>query len=227
MKKLNGSAWSMSFTKNLVEVIVMKKFLGLLAILMMISSSCLAMTFSQPVKLGSASATDATFNVYKVEGAIKNRNGISKFGSDEDSIYFYQRPATTKYCYGGDNMSKTFQFTSAYGCDFTQIKSDISITFYMVHEWEFSFAGEKYILLGKLSDGSWVKYFDTRDLTEKYFGKPKVRDQIPYYKTWHCDGDTVVIVYQRIKDKKFVNEGEFRFKWDNKAQWFGVEQVIY
>ena len=28
-------------------------------------------------------------------------------------------------------------------------------------------------------------------------------------------------------DKISEPEGEFRFKWDDKAQWFGVEQIVY
>ena len=199
----------------------MKKIfvLGVVLSVLFVAQSAFAMTFSQPVKLGSASAKDATFYVYEVKGATKNADGIAKFGNDKDAIYFYQRPATTKYCYGGEELNKTFPFTSAYGCEFTQIKTDGGITFYMVHEWEFDIRGEKYILLGKLSDGTWIKYFDTRDITKKYFGTLRGG-----YTDWHCNEGTFIISYKIYSPEA---KGEFRFKWDEAAQWFGVEQVVY
>ena len=205
----------------------MKKFLVILGALMIFSSNCFAMTFSQPVELGSASATDASFYTYETKGAKYNKNGIAKFGDGIDAIWFYQRPATTQYCYGGSSLDKTFPFLSAYGCEFYRIKTDDKLTLYMVHEWQFDITGEKYILLGRRADGVFVKYFDTSELNKNYFSKPKTRADVPCYTGWNCKGDEISVIYQRMKDRKFVNEGEFRFKWDDKAQWFGIEQVVY
>ena len=189
------------------------------------------MKFSQPVKLGNASSVDASFDVYKIEGGTQVRDGVSKFGSGEDSIYFFQSPAVEKnhygmgrsYAYGSKNLENTFLFLSAYGCEFTQIKTDENLTLYMVHEWEFDIRGEKYILLGRLSDGSFVKYFDSRDLKSKYFGESTRRADVPGFSKWYCEGDTVVLEYKRYSG----NGGEFRFKWDDAAQWFSIEQIVY
>ena len=187
------------------------------------------MTFSQPTKLGSASATDASFYTYETKGATYNKNGIAKFGDGNDAIWFYQRPAATQYCYGGSSLDKTFPFLSAYGCEFTQIKTSSRLILYMVHEWEFDIRGEKYILLGMQSDGKWVKYFDTRDIKKKYFGESTTRNNTPCFVRWQSSGNTITVVYQRVNSntKRLTDEGEFRFKWDDAAQWFGVEQVVY
>ena len=99
----------------------------------------------------------------------------------------------------------------------------------MVHEWEFEIRGESYILLGMQSDGKWVKYFDTRDIKKKYFREATARKDIPCFVRGQSKGDTISVVYQRVNSntKRLADEGEFRFKWDDGAQWFGIEQVVY
>ena len=199
----------------------MKNFFALLVMIMAMTSTCFAMTFSQPVKLGSIIEDPGAQTRYKISRATNDKDGIAKFGNGEDAIYFHHNNTRN---YGGKDLNNTFPFESAYGCDFTRIKTDSELTFYMIHEWEYDFTGEKYILLGRRKDGTWVKYFDTRDLTKIYFDKPKNRNEAPGYAKWYCVGDTIVVEYTRGPSKK---EGEFRFKWDDAAQWFGVKQVVY
>lgn len=209
--------------------LIMSRVIVVLIGLLMMPLTCFAMTFSQPIKIGSAGAVDASFDVYEIKGAFYSRDGVSKLGDKDDFICFYQRPATTNFSYGVIDINNTFPFLSYYGCDFTQIKTTDDITFYMIHEYQADITGEAYILLGNTRNGKWFKYFDTRDLTKKYFGKIKTRYQHPCYTSWYCNGDMIAVVYQRMNERShgFVNEGEFRFKWDEAAQWFGVEQIVY
>ena len=38
----------------------------------------------------------------------------------------------------------------------------------------------------------------------------------------------MIIEYNRnYIQQGYIKEGEFRFKWDEAAQWFDVEQVVY
>lgn len=46
------------------------------------------------------------------------------------------------------------------------------------------------------------------------------------YKKPTCKGDTIVIQYCRLRSSDTM-EGEIRLKWDEKAQWFGIEKIIY
>ena len=219
----------------------MKKFFGILAILMILSSNCFAMTFSQPEKIGYIADYSEVDGGYEIHGATYNdgiikarkknvattnlyMNGTARFGDGEDAIYFHYKNARN---YGGKDISNTFKFLSAYGCEFYRIKTDNKLTLYMVHEWQFDLTGEKYVLLGRRADGVFVKYFDTSEFTKNYFSKPNTRADVPCYTEWNCNGDEISVIYQRMKDRKFVNEGEFRFKWDDKAQWFGIKQVVY
>ena len=43
-----------------------------------------------------------------------------------------------------------------------------------------------------------------------------------------CRDDTIVVVYRRWHWSGVSEpEGEIHFFWDGKAQWFGVDQVVY
>lgn len=63
-----------------------KKILGTVLAAMFLCGGAEAMRFSQPVEIGSATATDAGFNTYEIKGAIHSQEGISIFGHDLDAI---------------------------------------------------------------------------------------------------------------------------------------------
>ena len=85
-----------------------------------------------------------------------------------------------------------------------------------------------YFIIGKRQDNVWVKYIDIPDITKRYFGK----NRLISYSHPVIKNDTIIFEHSMINQKpggrlEFVKAGEFRFKWDDAAQWFGVEQVVY
>ena len=65
-------------------------------------------------------------------------------------------------------------------------------------------------------DGKWIKFFDTLDM----------RKQIPseyYIENFYADDDTIIFVYKKWQEENFC---ELRYKWNEAADWFGVE-IIY
>ena len=171
--------------------------------------------------------------------------GIACFGNGDKALYMHYdcsqvggREYWEAYSpkFGDKNAKNTVALQAGEGTSVkvSQIKNDSDITLYLLCE-EGSVAGTtNYVLLGRRPDGVFVKYFDMEDINIKYFGLQKNKYgttmgmKSPYYKKFYCQGDTMVIEYGRYHGKRgFVNEGEFRFKWDEKAQWFSVEQVIY
>ena len=107
-----------------------------------------------------------------------------------------------------------------------QIKNNNGITLWLIFEKGPAEGKTNYILLGVLKNGKWVKYFDTREITKKFFGEKLGIINTPCYKKLYCNGDKIIIDYNIYKlDKGFIKAGEFRLKWDEKAQWFGIEQV--
>ena len=206
----------------------MKKFLVLLMMFLMITSNCFAMTFSQTVEIGSLvfppekgvlvkGASYSTLNQFgKWQGeSLYNNIGVLRWGNESNGIYY----VFDKYPphFGGKN--KNFPVNVMVETYINQIKNDGNVIIYLIkNDGHASFA-RSYVLLGKRSDGEWVKYFDTNELVKKYFGANRMVLDNAY-----CQGNTIII---KCKDVKNAYIGEFRFKWDDKAQWFGVEHVGY
>lgn len=212
--------------------------------LLMISSNCFAMMFSQPVKVGSIGVMNLegfSFNGAMANNGISMQNrrgrqlfsqGVVRFGNGRDALFFHYNYGTLEKNYkdfimafGSDNISNTVN-VSIKTAKIFQIKSDSGITFYSVND-SYDLPEEfMYTLLGRRADGKWVKYFDTNELVKKYFGA----NQSYWLKELNVSGDTIIIYYElfsRGNYKNPVGRGEFRFKWDDKAQWFSIEQVIY
>ena len=125
---------------------------------------------------------------------------------------------------GSENIQNTIPVASHINGPLYCIKSDGGIIFYMIHTGYDIHEDDGYIIFGKCQDGRFVKYFDTNNLRENYFG-----DYLSI--AWgdiSFQGDIIKIVYEkRTSGYNYTQIGEFRFKWDDKAQWFGIQQVIY
>ena len=232
----------------------MKKFFGLLVMLMMIASNCLAMTFSQPVKLGGIGfPTQSPYRYYFVDGATYNsgkpyvetpqlaekrtnyKEGIAVFGEDKSALYCKyilalapSKSDAWKYAikFGGKNnyiISTESQYKKIY-----RIDTDEGLTVYSIVRISGS---ERINIIGRQNDGKWVSYIDSKTLSDKFFGGNeayKASDGVHYDEPQFLN-DTIIIPYNfsSVMGRNSVSKGEFRFKWDDKAQWFGIEQVIY
>ena len=229
----------------------MKKFFGILAILMILSSNCFAMIFSQPINTGGSimfmqagggmRITNATYN----DGDFyrNNRNmygkGMARFGNGEDALYVhynaYNISNDDKVYFGGKDMRNTVPIESfVFGEEIFKITTNESITFYMIHT-SYDLPDETWwTLIGRRKDGVWVKYFESAEIEKKYFSSHGNvwEGQSICCDNFRVNGDTIIIEYSRYhknlgKHGNLIKEGEFRFKWDDSAQWFGVEQVVY
>ena len=235
----------------------MNRILILLTGFFLIAVNCFAMKLEQPVEIGKVSFTPPGYfeivgatshngtpfpqeyiksshlDTRKVQ-PIYNR-GFAIFGSGSDAICLYYdsgeyRPTAGKnriYAKFGDkNINNTIETGAGIPTHINLIKTDSGITFYLLLNIDESgLVGRTHTLLGKRSDGVFVKYFNTYDLKRQYFGR--ARDI--FFSDYRIEGDTIIIGYQRrdSANSRFVDAGEFRFKWDESAQWFGIEQVIF
>lgn len=170
--------------------------------------------------------------------------GIAKYGSGYDALYAHYNAYNIRndaYIHFGDkNINNTIPISAfIFGEEIFKIDTDSGITFYMIHT-SYDLPDETWwTLIGRRKDGVWVKYFDTDSITVKYFGESA---RAGYANVWqgksiccdnfHVNGNTIVIEYSRYHKNagqrgNLVKEGEFRFKWDDAAQWFGVEHIVY
>lgn len=221
----------------------MKKILGLTLMLIFIASNCLAMTFSQPEKIGGIGFPVQTpYRYYLVNGASYNsgtpyteqyngkityKEGIAVFGNGEKALYCqYVHALNWKYAFkfGGKNnyvIAIDSQYKKIY-----KIDTDEGLTLYLI---ERNSGSERINIIGRQKDGKWVSYIDSEKLSQIYFeGKEayKSNDGVHYYSP-QVKSDSIVIPYKFQLNHNIINSGEFRFKWDEAAQWFGIEKVDY
>lgn len=193
----------------------MKKILFCLtSMLLIITSNCFAMSFSQPVKIGEIGYrgrldfTGATsikdYSIVKRQGLYGK--GIARFGN---SLYLYfnteyydQNFKSAKSLqdrinlqnkvsrFGGADVKNSVPiFVFAGGTEIYQIKNDSGIELYLTKSG--TGAGDGFEVFGTTKEGKWVKYFDTSDAV-KNFGIP--RDE--WFSGFFTFGDTIIIQYQ-------------------------------
>lgn len=225
-------------------VLIVKKILSLLVlILLTISSNCFAITFSQPVKIGAIVYANMGGFVFKQvshnDGTLRNDrgsiqrkaydHGVARFSEGSDALYLhytaYKNANERGFSkFGASDIDNTINVNIMIP-EIFKITSNEGITLYAIND-SYDLPEEfTYTLIGRRKDGKWVKYFDTNDITAKYFGKSGY-----WLKNFIVNGDNISIYYELYSKGYYRNpigRGEFRFKWDDKAQWFGVEQIKY
>ena len=233
----------------------MKKiFVAVVVSLLFVAQTALAMTFQQPVKVGrvsipiqrggyglvieGATYNDGSYFRKYIKDSIGYDKGLAKFGDGDDALFFHYNYGATfensksnfvsksHFKFGDKNVSNTIaDIGVGSGGEILQIKTDEGITFYSIR---FMYQTSDLTLIGRRKDGKWVKYIHSKDISKMYFGgKDGYREPNGViYEQVTVQGDTLIMQYSRFETyRKF--EGEFRFKWNEAAQWFGVEQIIY
>ncbi|MBR3722494.1 MAG: hypothetical protein IKN12_06970 [Selenomonadaceae bacterium] len=89
-----------------------------------------------------------------------------------------------------------------------------------------------YTIIGRRKDGTFVKYIDTRDLSMRYFGNDNkhgdTKGFIVYGDPLYINGDEISVdCYHYNGGNNFPGQKicRFRFRWNEQAQWFSVEQL--
>ena len=215
-----------------------KKILCCCALLTFIPMSCWAIQLSQPQELGvfyraqggagGMVINNATFNngdfytKYRKNNKSSFGKGIAIFGSGDDALYLhYNLYANYDAKIGGKKANNTISVVAGGRNIIYKVRSNEGITFFPVHQGDGII--DFYTVFGRLKDGKFIKFFDTEDVVRNYLGFRK--DYFIMFTNFVVQGDTLIMPYREVKSGKIV--GEFRFKWDDKAQWFGVEHVVY
>lgn len=215
----------------------MRKILGLMMfICLLFSGNCFAMQFLQPIEIGAVGIMQSGGGGVSIDGANYNsgkfytkyrkdntrgyEKGIARFGDGEDALYLhYSYRGYLKF--GGQDINNTIEDNILISTIY-KIKSNEGITLYPIYK---TYGPEfDYLIIGRRADGRFVKYIDTREITKRYFGWNGNSVSPIVYLDIYTQGDTLILPYYHLKNIK--SKGEFHFKWDNKAQWFSVEQII-
>ena len=210
----------------------MKKFFALVTFLLILSAQASAMNLtiyrdadwtiglsSEPFTLKIAGYTnlDGDFSkgvaqfgnlYYHFDAlALRDKMPLAKSFEEEEKIFAYASR------FGGRDFANTVPvYTFEGGTRIYPIKSDDAREFYMlVTE---TGGGGSIKVIGE-RDGKWVRYFDTQDLH-----KSKQIGWDFYLQNFYTDGDTIIFIYEQGETRTIR---ELRYKWDEAAQWFGVE----
>ena len=232
----------------------MPKILGIILCMCFIwSETCYAIQFSQPLKIGTidfkqgggVSISGAASNSvqffpgfrrrYVKDDTFGDEKGIAHFGEGTDDLYLYYN---TEKCLniGGNALNNTIS-EDIWDSDIYQIQYSKTSSVYPIYDMKHNHIGNEtrfetrsvysiynmkadYIIIGREINSfsrQFVKYIDTKEITKRYFGE----NTHVIYKNLSTQGDTIIIDYYSSGTK-----GKFYFKWDDKAQWFSVKQVI-
>lgn len=224
----------------------MKKILfSFLMMFFVISANCSAMTFSQPVEIGKFGRTQepgigggfliegSSYNegdIYKRKGNIcRYGKGSARWGNGDDALYLHYDAYNSKAQIGDKNINNTIkdEFAAApLVSTIMRVDTDSKKVIYILFTSYDIPEDDVYECIGKHSNGEWVKYFSTNDIVKRYFGEKQGHG----FGKIRIENDTITVPYKLFSNGNYSNPtstGEFRFKWDDSAQWFGVERVVY
>lgn len=219
----------------------MKKIFGLTLMLLMMSANCFAMIFSQPAKIGSIGHYRDPYGGMPISGESYNSGkrhttdgnattyevGIARFGDGENALYCSYNWNNWKDGYLKFGGKDNYVISLGVGLRYIyRIDSDEGLTLYVL-----LFSGCN--IIGRQKNGQWFSYVDSDVLRDKYFnGKIAANRFTSEGVVYEEDkvtvkGDTIIIPYLYRTDQHITTNGELRFKWDDKAKWFGVEKITY
>lgn len=235
----------------------MRRYLTLfvVAIIALMSPTCLAMKLESSTELGSI-ATLPPSGAFRIEGAVSNEGilakekeyksgrdyarGVACFGSDEDALYVHY---DNSYFYTedfGENVFRSKELVNSCRMGDSDIANTIvmplgfphTCTIYQIN----NDTGTKMYLL-QYDIGAIPSY--------KMIGKRQDGNWVKYFETtvaeqyygmklafchnYRLDGNSVIFEYGRYsaEENKFITNIELQFIWNDEDQWFGVEIVSH
>ena len=210
----------------------MKKFFALMICLLIITAQASAMNLTLNKSIGLISLNYGQ-NELQIKGYTHLDGNFSKGVAQFGNLYFHFDATSLNYVTRATNFEeeqKIFDAASRFGSrDFANtvpvytfegstqispISSDDDREFYLLAT-ETGGGGSMKVIGSR--GGKWVKFFDTLDLKQsKQIGWDW------YLQNLYTDGDKIIFVYEDWQNKKLCT---VIYKWDESAQWFGVEIV--
>ena len=242
--------WSRKGDLLIMKEIFMQNVIGIVLGTIFITNNAYAMTFSQPRVIGDVGfPTQAPYHGFVASGESYNSGvpytedisysrtnkptktyvrGIARFGDGINALYcdynFKSNDYSRSIKFGGENdyvvtLDGSFK-------NVLKVDNDANLALYTIYH---AYCVTELNIIGKQPNGKWVSYINSKEISRRYFnGKDSYKeDGGVIYDKPISQGDTLIVKYRRWHWQGASEpEGEFRFKWDDKAQWFGIEQVV-
>ena len=207
----------------------MKKIFALTIVLLMTAAQASAMSLAIHDKIGHITlGNNFTLQISgytSLDGDLSR--GVATFGDlyfHFDALLIKEKMPLTKTVeeeqfifdmasrFGGGDIANTVPvFVFEGGTDIFPINGDDGHEFYLLKTE--TGGGESSTVIGE-RNGKWVKYFNTIDV------KRQLKRWDFYLQRYYVEGDTIICEYEQENTQRRY---EIRYKWDEVAQWFGVE----
>lgn len=220
------------------------------ATMFLFSENVFAMTFSQPVKIGEVGfPAQAPYHGFVVRGESYNSGtpyveefnysdgtpiktytaGVARFGNEPNALY-------CKYDFNLDFAASPIKFggkgnyiLGLDGSDKTifKIENDVGINLFVIYH---NYCVTDLKIFGTQKSGKWITFIDSKKISADYFdgNEGYKKDGGIIYDIPICRDDTIIVQYRSWHwDGKSEPIGEFNFKWNDSAQLFNVEHIIY
>ena len=197
----------------------MKKFFGVIFALLLMTNSAFAMTFSETMKIGEISFTVSEGT--RISGADNNfgdsyGKGVATFGHDITAIKcFYDYDAAPRF--GDENFN--YPVNVMLDTEIYAIFSDEPIIFYLFVNGGYDLESTNFTLIGKNSDGTFIKYFDLAEFDEDYYSRPA---GAYLDKNFTCDGDTIIFYWKQ--GEEII--GRWIFQWHAGKENFMLKELM-
>ena len=195
----------------------MKKviLISLFVLFLLLPSKMFAMEFSQPTEIGRLQTKDGLHFSSKTALSSSVENSFYDFGNNNRIVRLYLLRNNVKF--GSTNIANSVDIRFVGPLDFYEISSDSGIYIYVIIE--HGSDGSKIIeVVGKDKNNNFIKYVSDKSLYDvrRAFGSDAALN--------NCDltvvGNTLILScsdYQKTKSWKYL------LKWDDSANWFGIE----
>lgn len=193
----------------------MRRFVLLAVMLigcMIYSGTVFAMQFYQMEKIGSIGVSQRNggiridnfiynsgkyFNKYDKNNTTSYDKGFAKFGKGDEALYIYYnsyQKEPSRMRVGTEDVNNTIVMNMLWDSLF-RVKASNGKVFYCIN---FAYGPDsQWCIVGCHSNGKFVKYIDTEEISKRYFGITTTQTGAPFviYNKLRCDGDTIFIEY--------------------------------
>ena len=195
----------------------MKKLIILLIIIFNFPTSCWAITLSQPIGIGNLTTKDGSRYGSQFALPTSLENQYYDFGRDNIVRFYLMRNAQNRF---GDpnNINNTVPIWSLAFYDIYEIVSNKGDVFFVVKDGGTD-GVQNIDIIGKTSDGKYITYLSKENFEGIY----------PKKDYWGPIGNSVRIAVENntiiLNCGNRSSSWQYRLKWDDNAQWFGIEYI--
>lgn len=218
-------------------------FVSALALTTAFSATCVAMQFQQPVFIGSFSGIAGgprTADRWYISKEVSVKKDSLVMGKGKTALFFKYKDTPSKYdnskyrsitsiVSGNGNVfpvDNEYGYISTNHCVY-QINGENGVVAYVDIMYSGAIDPPSMCIRGLWKEGKAVTY--VKDVYHLANGISEPGFDFKH-KEMKVKGDTICVPYSLKSGefgKKLIRNGELRFKWDDKAFWFGIEDVVY